>query len=507
MIGETIGSYRVVEKLGEGGMGAVYVAQHSLIGRRAAIKVLLPALSSDQGVVNRFFNEARATAQLKHPNIIDVYDFGYHANGSAFLIMELLEGETLAARLRRERSLALPLLAELTRQVAEGLGAAHQKGIVHRDLKPDNVFLVPDSAAACGVRAKVLDFGIAKLVDDGSVVKTRTGSIMGTPLYMSPEQCRGLSTIDHRTDVYSLGCMMFEMAAGRPPYNGEGPGDVMAMHIYEPAPSLKKSVPRLDPIVSRAMAKNPGDRYRDMKELMQALEPLLGARASGAMPVASEGGSAANRRTTLSGAAAEIGARGGRPRSSRWMPVAAIALGAAGLGGWWVFGRGHVDHGGGGGGGGSSAVIAAESTGAGEQVAPKSGAGEQVAPKSGSDQPVANAEPEAATRVALAIESEPAGAMVYRAADGVKLGKTPYVAHLALGEGEAEAEFLLKLPGYQDARVSLPVTRDGREHVVLRRAAEHGHKVTTGPGPGHTTTGATDGRTFKNGVLDPFDKR
>src|SRR5215831_18237470 len=167
VIGTTVGSYRILDKLGEGGMGAVYLAEHTLIGRRAAVKVLLPELSNNQEIVNRFFNEARSTAQIKHPGLIDIYDFGYHTTGSAFIVMEFLDGESLASRLRRESRLPIALLATLGRQIASALAAAHQKGIVHRDLKPDNVFLVVDAEMQHGVRAKVLDFGIAKLQSDG----------------------------------------------------------------------------------------------------------------------------------------------------------------------------------------------------------------------------------------------------------------------------------------------------------------------------------------------------
>jgi serine/threonine-protein kinase len=233
VIGSTVGSYVIRRVLGEGGMGRVYLAEHQLIGKRAAIKVLLPQYSSQAEIVNRFFNEARASSMLKHPGVIDVYDFGRLPDGSAYLMMEFLEGQSLAARLRAG-SLALELALDIARQVALALGAAHAHGIVHRDLKPDNVFLVPDTELRAGVRTKVLDFGIAKLTDDqggGGAGATRTGAIIGTPTYMSPEQCRGAGKVDHRSDVYSLGCMLFEMLSGRPPFVAEGPGEVIAAHL------------------------------------------------------------------------------------------------------------------------------------------------------------------------------------------------------------------------------------------------------------------------------------
>src|SRR5689334_13285263 len=162
MIGELVGNYEVLSQLGEGGMGAVYLARHRLIGRRVAIKVPLPGTPNNQEMVERFFNEARSTAAIKHAGVVDVFDFGYH-NGSAYVVMELLEGESLAARILREGRSRPELIATVGRHVASAVGAAHALGIVHRDLKPDNVFLVPDDEVAVGVRAKVLDFGIAKL--------------------------------------------------------------------------------------------------------------------------------------------------------------------------------------------------------------------------------------------------------------------------------------------------------------------------------------------------------
>src|SRR5581483_5836860 len=217
MVGENVGNYRVLQQIGEGGMGVVYLAEHTVIGKKAALKMLLPAYCKSEAIVTRFFNEARATAKLQHPGLIEIYDFGHHTDGSAYIVMEFLDGESLAALLKRKGPLDLQLVIELSRQIAGALQAAHAAGIVHRDLKPDNVFLIPSEELKCGLRAKVLDFGIAKLIDQGSPsqMKTRTGVLMGTPAYMSPEQCRGASRVDHRADIYSLGCMMFEMASGK----------------------------------------------------------------------------------------------------------------------------------------------------------------------------------------------------------------------------------------------------------------------------------------------------
>jgi len=207
---ETVGSYQITGTIGQGGMGQVYLARHTLLGRPAAVKMLLPVFSQDPEQVARFFNEARAATAVRHAGIVEIYDFGFHTDGCAYIAMEFLEGESLASRLARGRAPVTSALA-VARQIANVLASAHAKGIVHRDLKPDNVFLVPDSELPSGERVKVLDFGIAKLTADvGQAHMTRTGSIMGTPSYMAPEQCRGVP-VDQRADLYSLGCILFEI--------------------------------------------------------------------------------------------------------------------------------------------------------------------------------------------------------------------------------------------------------------------------------------------------------
>src|SRR5262245_35014478 len=180
-------------------MGSVWLAEHAMLGRRAAIKVLHAELSSRAEIVTRFFNEARAATAIADPGIVQVFDFGQHTDGSAYIVMELLEGEPLDKRLTLRGALELPDALRIMRQVASTLGAAHARNIVHRDVKPENVFLVRDPEVAGGERAKILDFGIAKLVDDDGGVKTNTKAVMGTPTYMSPEQCRGAGLVDQRS--------------------------------------------------------------------------------------------------------------------------------------------------------------------------------------------------------------------------------------------------------------------------------------------------------------------
>src|SRR5262245_13234879 len=217
MIGETLGGYRITRKIGEGGMGVVYEAEHVMLGRRAAIKCLLLDLSRNAEACGRFFIEAQAAAMTNHPSLCDIYDRGHTESGSAYIIMEFLDGEDLGTVLRRENKLNVKMACQIGRQVASALGAVHAKGIIHRDLKPDNLFLVKMPGSPGNFRVKVLDFGIAKLTGPENKdlsVKTRTGSVLGTPSYMSPEQCRGHGKVDPRSDIYSLGCIMHEMIVG-----------------------------------------------------------------------------------------------------------------------------------------------------------------------------------------------------------------------------------------------------------------------------------------------------
>ncbi len=282
VVGRSLGNYRLLEVLGQGGMGVVYLGEHSLLGRRAAIKVLRSEMSRRADIVARFFNEARATSQVSHPSIVSCLDFGHDRGGSAYIVMELLEGESLRDRLEREGRLPWTLAVTIARQVASALGAAHEVGVVHRDLKPDNVYLVEDPDVLGGERAKVLDFGIAKLADDTGVAnlfRTRTGSLIGTPIYMSPEQCRGAGEVDERTDIYSLGCVLYQMVCGSPPFVGAGHGDLIMMHMtVAPTPprQLEATVPEwLERVILRMLAKQPDDRHDDMIEVTSDLERLM----------------------------------------------------------------------------------------------------------------------------------------------------------------------------------------------------------------------------------------
>jgi serine/threonine-protein kinase len=260
--GTRVGAYRIVEPLGSGGMSDVWVAEHTLLGRRAAIKVLRAELSRRPDIVAQFFNEARITTAIANPGIVQIFDFGYHTDGSAYLVMELLEGETLDRRLARSGVLAIADALHIVRQVAKALCVAHARGVIHRDLKPDNIFLVRDPEVVGGERAKILDFGIARHI--GPHRAGLDAAVLGTPAFMSPEQCRGSPAVDQRSDIYALGCVLFALVTGRAPFGGEDPGEVMAQHMSEPTPVPSQCVPgipsAIDHLVLRCMAKDPSRR-------------------------------------------------------------------------------------------------------------------------------------------------------------------------------------------------------------------------------------------------------
>jgi serine/threonine protein kinase len=267
MVGTHIGEYRVVRLLGQGGMGAVYEAENRTIGGRVAIKVLHPNHAREQELLRRFFNEARAVNMIEHPGLVKVFHFGQLENGSAYLVMEHLGGESLASRLHRNERLSIGQSKSIAHQIAMALVAAHKLSIIHRDLKPSNVMLVTDPAMPDGERVKVLDFGIAKLprqTAEGAQPMTRAGSSMGTPEYMAPEQCQEAAYVDEKADVYSLGVMLSQLLAGRLPFDAGSTYGLMYQHINKPAPvlsSLVAGIPTsLDLLVQRMLAKEPGTR-------------------------------------------------------------------------------------------------------------------------------------------------------------------------------------------------------------------------------------------------------
>ncbi len=278
----TLGAYRIIETLAQGAMGIVYRAENA---RRqpVAIKALQDAKRHDPAIVARFFGESLATSRVTHPNIVRFYDFGYDAQGSAFLVMELLRGETLSQRLARERPLDIPLAVDIACQIAMGLEAAHRQGVIHRDLKPDNIFLSIDPHDPDGVLVKLIDFGVAKVEGQGPT-QTLAGDLLGTPAYMAPEQGRSAADSDARSDIYSLGCILFEMLCGVVPFPGNVVETLVAHQTAErpPARALNPRVPlALDEVVDRLLARDPTQRPQSAAEVAEALTQIgsrLGVR-------------------------------------------------------------------------------------------------------------------------------------------------------------------------------------------------------------------------------------
>src|ERR1043165_7980221 len=235
LIGRTIeGRYRIDSLIGFGGMGSVYRVTRLLIGDEVAMKILHTERVADPRAGERFRREAQAAARLKHPNAVSIYDFGITSDGFQYLVMELLEGQSLRQIIKQEGPLSPFAAVEVTNQVCAAIDEAHRQHIVHRDIKPDNIII---NSTVAGLRVKVLDFGIAKLRDDVASHLTQTGSVMGTPHYMSPEQCLG-EELDSRADIYSMGIVLYEMLCGRVPFNSPVSTAVVVQHVNQPPPSL-----------------------------------------------------------------------------------------------------------------------------------------------------------------------------------------------------------------------------------------------------------------------------
>lgn len=355
VLGSTLGNFVITAPLGEGGMGEVFLAEHRRMGRKVAIKVLRPQYSVDPAAVERLFNEARATSIISHPGIVQIFDCDVF-EGRAYLVMEFLEGQNLRSHIDGWKVPDTAHVVWLASQIASVLQAAHEKSIVHRDLKPDNVFLTNSHGVHHPVQVKVLDFGIAKLrrtPSEGAHL-TGTGMLLGTPLYMSPEQCRGNGNVDERSDIYSLGCMIFEMLAGSPPFQSTASGELIAAHLYEPPPLLVDRAPQTPPwlsaLVSKMLHKNPAERPQSMHDVEQALLQGDATAATPAVRVAQTLVLPASQlpkiprdsaATTTLSAAAHAPTFSERPNSGRlWLSVASVILSLCGIGLWGVLSSG-----------------------------------------------------------------------------------------------------------------------------------------------------------------------
>jgi len=269
------GKYRVDAQVGAGGMGAVYLATHTTIGRRVAIKTLHAELTSDEQVVARFHREAQLAGSIGHDNICEVTDIGTLENGSPYLVMPMLNGTPLADLLEQGELLSMDRVVDMIGQTLSALEAAHGAGIVHRDLKPDNIFITRMGDRADFV--KLLDFGISKIMEQDEVTAlTMTGTVLGTPFYMAPEQAKGAKDLDHRVDIYAMGVILYEALTGARPFTGESYNEIMFKIIAEPfaLPStLNPSIsPAIEQVICRAMARDPALRYGSASEMKAALE-------------------------------------------------------------------------------------------------------------------------------------------------------------------------------------------------------------------------------------------
>ena len=301
-LGQTVGNYKLEKILGRGGMGTVYAGEHVYIKKPVAVKVLHPQFARYPDAVNRFLREARAASSINHPNIVDVTDFGVLADGRVYFVMEFLEGKSLEDLIEKEGAVELHRALNIVNQITYALEAAHALGVIHRDLKPDNIMLLERPGRRDIVRmvtgnagghwiterersydfVKVLDFGIAKiLAPDELGTDTLQGAVFGTPEYMSPEAARG-DDVDIRTDVYSLGIILFDMICGRPPYEADAGSEVLAKQINAPIPSPRAVAPQreitegAERVIMRAMAKDPARRYQTMAEMRTDLSQGYG---------------------------------------------------------------------------------------------------------------------------------------------------------------------------------------------------------------------------------------
>lgn len=277
-VGQIIDSkYRIVRLLGEGGMGAVYEGQNVRIGHRVAIKVLHSSIATRGDVLQRFEREAQAASKIGSDHIVEVYDLGELPDGARYMVMEYLEGENLSARVQKSGRMIAADVAPMMLELLDGLGAAHAAGIVHRDLKPDNIFLVRNKKTGKDF-VKIVDFGVSKFSQgsaEAAMSMTSTGAVIGTPYYMSPEQAKGSKHTDHRSDLYSVGVVLFECVTGQVPFQADTFNELMFKIVLEPAPDPEALAQGLDPrfsaLIKKAMARDPAARYQDAAAFQQAL--------------------------------------------------------------------------------------------------------------------------------------------------------------------------------------------------------------------------------------------
>jgi eukaryotic-like serine/threonine-protein kinase len=505
--GATLGNYRIVSLLGEGGMGQVFAAEHLRLGRKVAIKTLRPEFGRDPHAVSRFFSEARTVNQIRQEHIVEITDFVDDDPHHTYCVMELLEGRTVHEEillapggLERSRAIAI------AKQVAEAMAVVHETGVVHRDLKPANIFVTHRAGQSDWV--KLLDFGIAKLQKDGigaaGQAQTVAGSILGTPEYMSPEQASG-KPVDHRTDIYALGIILFEMLTGSQPFRAGSLGEMVVQHLTVAPPRPSDCVPEsqepippeLDALVLACLEKDPDDRPSTMAEVHARLAEAEAARTGGTAATAtasSPAGAPATDFDNRAAPAAEAGVATGTEddaralRSARpWIPVAALAgVGAVLL--VFTIGRG---------GEGETVPLDATAAAAGPPEVV-----EEALP----------AEPEGPARVTVSLDSTPQGARVFRAGSEEPLGVTPLA--LDLPRADEEAAFALRLNGHLDAEARVSLSESSQISVVLEEEAPRRRPVTRtrrtraqNEAPAKAAPSERPRPEFDpTGIIDPFDE-
>jgi serine/threonine-protein kinase len=475
IVGSTLsGRYLVTRKVGQGGMGAVYEATHTLIGKRVAVKVLLEKYAQREAIVKRLKQEAQLASSIGNEHIIDITDFGNTEDGRTFVVMEFLEGESMAECLGREPKMAEQRILRIASQCASALAAAHAKGVVHRDIKPENVFLLKRKDQDF---VKVVDFGISKSLrqsdtDEEAVRLTQTGMVLGTPLYMSPEQARGDEDLDARVDIYALGIIMYEAASGRVPFSGNNYLSVISQVLNEEPKSLREIRPELsdefEAIVLRAIAKDRKDRYADANEMLADLNAVL------------------DDPTHSTERARITGPRRLLPRAPK-IPRIAWAIGGAGLVAAGVAIAVAVLM-------GSKAKKAMHQQ---PVVAVAADAGVGAVPPAIDAGP---AEPAVET-IKFRIITVPPNAEVYRESEFV--GKSP-TSPLSFVKNNKEVKITAQLPGYDDATLTLnPLERTDGSNVMLKLIKSKGERKTTkikttGTTNHNTGSGNTGGTQVKN---------
>ena len=350
LVGQVVAErYHVVKKLGEGGMGQVYLAEHVKMGRRSAIKVMNPSMTHDPDAVARFNREAANASRITHPNVCAVYDFGETPDGLIYLAMEFIEGEPLTDLIAREGALKVGRAVKIFQQTADALQAAHDLGIVHRDLKPDNIMIAKGRDGSDVV--KVVDFGIAKAVggDEAGQKVTKTGLVVGTPEFMSPEQLSG-DKLDGRSDLYSLALVLYRMLTGKLPFEATSVQETMIKRLTDEPTKLALArpdlafPPKLQGVLDRALARTPNERYQSVSEFAADVGKAIGVTA--AAPVMDTEGrtqviGAAEKTKIAEAVPATRVAAAGKEKKSMMVPVAiGVVVVALGGGAWAVFGRG-----------------------------------------------------------------------------------------------------------------------------------------------------------------------